>query len=190
MEAVLRQVPGLRDVTNTAALGSPELRVTIDEARAQDLGVTAAGVGQAIRASYAGGVPTKFRRADGKLIDVRVVLDERTRAQTASIVDLPIPTASGSTIRLGQVASVQSVDGPSQIERRGRQRLANLTASVAPDSTLGEVMPRAQAAISSVTLPPRSRPGASASSSPRSAPRSCWPTCSWPSCTTRSSRRS
>src|SRR5262249_10709202 len=59
VEAALRAVPGLRDVTNSSALGSPELRVTVDEARAQDAGVTTAALGQALRSAYAGGVPTK-----------------------------------------------------------------------------------------------------------------------------------
>jgi HAE1 family hydrophobic/amphiphilic exporter-1 len=153
IEAALRGVVGLRDVRNSGALGSPELRVSVDEARAQDLGVTAASLGQAIRSSYSGGVPTKFRRPDGKMIDVRVLLDEPARARTASIVDLPVPTADGGTIRLGQVASVSPVDGPAQIDRRGRQRLATIGASLDPAYTLGEVVQRAQAAVAAVTLP-------------------------------------
>lgn len=154
IEAALNGVEGLRDVSNSAALGSPELRVTLDEARAQDAGVTVAGLGQALRAAYAGGVPTRFRRPDGRQIDVRVMLDERTRAHTASIADLPVPTAAGGQVRLGQVATIERVQAPSQIDRRGRQRLATLGASIDPAHTLGEVLPKAQAAINSVPLPP------------------------------------
>ncbi|HEY3110397.1 MAG TPA: efflux RND transporter permease subunit [Chloroflexota bacterium] len=154
VQAALRDVPGLRDVTNSVSLGSPELRVTVDEARAQDAGVTVATLGQALRSAYAGGVPTKYRRADGKQIDVRVSLDERTRTEVGSIADLPVPTANGGQVRLGQIAKVEQVKSPSQIDRRGRQRLATLGASIEPGYSLGEVLPRAQAAIASVPLPP------------------------------------
>ena len=153
LEDVLRAVPGVRDITNSAALGAPELRVQLDQARAQDLGVTAAGLGQALRSAYSGTVPTKFRRADGKQIDVRVVLDERTRSLTGSIVDLTVPTSTGSSVRLGQIARVELVAGPSQIDRRGRQRVATLGAGVDPNLVLGTVVPVAQAAIATVPIP-------------------------------------
>ena len=86
---------------------------------------------------------------------MRVVLDERTRAATASIVDLPVPTASGGTVRLGQVATRPDRRRPvADRAPRPRSGWPRSRASVAPDSTLGEVMPRAQAAIASVPLPP------------------------------------
>jgi HAE1 family hydrophobic/amphiphilic exporter-1 len=154
VETALKGVPGLRDVTNSAALGSPELRVTLDERRAQDAGVTAAAIGQALRSAYAGGIPTKYRRPDGKQIDVRVQLDEQTRNDTAAIGDLTVPTSNGGSVKLSQIASIDRVQGPTQVDRRSRQRLATLGASLDPNFTLGEVLPKAQAAIASVSLPP------------------------------------
>jgi HAE1 family hydrophobic/amphiphilic exporter-1 len=154
IEAALKGVDGLRDVTNSAAIGAPELQVRIDRGRAQDLGVTAAGLGGAIRAAYAGGVATKYRRPDGRQVDVRVVLADAARTRTDAIADLPVPTASGGAVKLGQIADVQAVTGPVQIDRRNRQRLVTLGASPQPGLALGALTPRVQAAIASVLVPP------------------------------------
>jgi HAE1 family hydrophobic/amphiphilic exporter-1 len=152
MEAALRAVPGLREVTNSAAVGVPEVRIQVDRARAEDLGVSAAALGQAVRAAYGGTVATRYRRTDGREIDVRVVLDEAARGRVATVADLPLQ-AGGMTVKLGQVATIEEVAGPARIDRRDRGRVITLGANLEPDVALGTVAPRVAQVVQSVALP-------------------------------------
>jgi HAE1 family hydrophobic/amphiphilic exporter-1 len=153
MEAALRAVPGLREVNNSAAVGVPEVRIQVDRARAEDLGVSAAALGQAVRAAYGGTVATRYRRTDGREIDVRVVLDEAARGRVATVADLPLQVG-GTTVHLGQVATIEEVAGPARVDRRDRGRVITLSANLEPNVALGTVAPRVAQAVQSVALPP------------------------------------
>ncbi|MEA2641920.1 MAG: hydrophobic/amphiphilic exporter (mainly bacteria), family [Chloroflexota bacterium] len=153
VETALSGVEGLRDVTNSAAVGVPELRITVDRSRAEDLGISASSLGQTIRASYAGVVATKYRRPDGRQIDVRLLLNDEARGHSDSLASLPIQTNSGGTVRLGQVATIEQVLGPAQIDRRNRSRLASIGASLAPDAVLGQVLPQVTPALAKIQVP-------------------------------------
>jgi HAE1 family hydrophobic/amphiphilic exporter-1 len=76
--------------------------------------------------------------------------DERTRLDHLN--EIPILTPRGSTIRLGQVAQVATVTGPTQISRRDRQR--SVTVSAGLDGTpSGEVSQRVQAGLDAIKVP-------------------------------------
>jgi len=154
VDAALRRVDGLRDITNSAGIGAPELRVRIDRERAADLGVTSAAVGQALRTAYTGSVVTRFRRPDGRLIDVRLVAPSQLRDRTDLVRDLPLQTSGGGSVRLGQVATIEEVSGPSQISRRERERVINVSAGLDPAYNLGEISPVVRRAVASISAPP------------------------------------
>src|SRR5206468_1802104 len=58
----------------------------------------------------------------------------------------------GATIRLGEVASVTTVSGPTQVNRRDRQRSFTVSAGVA-DRTTGAVAADVQTAIEKINVP-------------------------------------
>ncbi|TAK20605.1 MAG: efflux RND transporter permease subunit [Chloroflexota bacterium] len=154
VQARITAIPGLRDVTNSAGLGAPELRVRVDRERASDLGVSSAALGQALRTAYTGTVATRYRQPDGRLIDVRLIQTNESRARPELVADLPVPTLSGGTIRLGQIATIEDVSGPSQFNRRGRERVITIGAGIDPSLTLGEVTPLVRSALAEIAVPP------------------------------------
>ena len=153
VESAFEASPLLRDVTNTAAAGQPELRIQVDRARAADLGISAVALGQAVRSAYSGAVATKYRQPDGRELDVRIILTESARVRPDGLIDLPIQTTNGGIVRLGQVATIVEATGPTQIDRRDRERTITVTANLQEGVSLGEATVAAQAALATVPIP-------------------------------------
>jgi HAE1 family hydrophobic/amphiphilic exporter-1 len=153
LESEMKQVPGLTGVTNSASAALPELQITVDPARASALGITPATVGGAVRTSYSGVVATKWRRSDGKQIDVRVLLSDATRSNVSSLGQVPLQTTSGQIVPLNQVATIAQVPTPNEIDRRDRQRVVTVGADIATGYIQSQVDPAVQALTKQVALP-------------------------------------
>jgi HAE1 family hydrophobic/amphiphilic exporter-1 len=153
VEEVVRGTPGTADVANSAAEGAPEMQVAIDRQRAADLGLTAAQVAQALRTGIAGTVVTQWQPSGQKGVDVRVVANEADRASVDQLRDVPLVTSRGAQVRLGQVAEITRSTGPSQIDRRDRQRVVTITSELA-GRPLGDVAGDIRRELQTVAAPP------------------------------------
>ena len=150
----LKTIPGLRDVTNSAAVGLPEIRIVVDRGRAEDLGISAQALGSAVRTAYGGVVATKYRNPTGKDLDVRLILNPAARLNAAAVGDLPIQAPGGQTVRLREVADIGQVAGPTQIERRNQRRTVTVGANLAEGVLVGSVTPSVNAAVAQFPFPP------------------------------------
>ncbi len=123
LERDLRTLQGVGNVSSTASLVRPEIIIRPDFARAADLGVSAAAIGDTVRVAtsgdYSQNLP-KFNLSE-RQIPIRVQLPNRTRADLAAIERLLIPGRHGA-VMLKQVASVEVGSGPAQIDRLDRSR--------------------------------------------------------------------
>lgn len=153
LEQQLRATPGLREVTNSAAAALPELQIQVDQGRASQVGLSTSTIGSAVRLAYSGSIATRYRRPDGKQIDVRIILPESVRAQTGALAELPLTTASGTTVRLGQVATITQVTTPSVVSRRDRRRVVNVGANLEPGVVQSAVLPGVQKVVANLQLP-------------------------------------
>ena len=153
-----RETGGLVDITNSGQAGAPEYVVTLDRAKAADLGLSAGQVAQTLRTAYAGSVATTLRRdqtsgtASG--VDVRVQLTDDTRKDITLLQQVPlISPAKGGQVYLGQIATVAPAAGPSQIQRTDRQRALTIGANIGEGLILSDVTKRVNEAIASVEVP-------------------------------------
>src|SRR5215471_6154387 len=153
LQAQMEQIPGLTGVTNSASAALPELQISVDPARASELGITAATVGGAVRTSYSGVVATKWRRSDGKQIDVRVLLTDAARNNVAALGTIPLQTTSGPIVPLNQVATITQVPTPNEIDRRDRQRVVTVGGDLATGYVQSQVDPIVQRLANQVALP-------------------------------------
>ena len=153
LEDQIKQLPGVTGVTNSAAAALPELQITVDPARASELGITPATVGSAVRTSYSGVVATKWRRSDGKQIDVRVVLTPEARSSISALGAVPLQATGGQVVPLNQVATIAQVPTPNQIDRRNRQRVVTVGADIATGYVQSQVDPAVQALTKQLALP-------------------------------------
>src|SRR5205814_2845095 len=114
---------------------------------------TAAQVAQAMRTGIQGTVATQFQPVGQKSIDVRVISNEADRASVDQLREIPLVTSKGTQVRLGQVAEIKLTTGPSQIDRRDRQRQVTVTSELV-GRPLGEVTRDVEAELAKVQMPP------------------------------------
>jgi multidrug efflux pump subunit AcrB len=153
----LRSLPGIGNVNSSASLVRPEIIVRPDFARAAELGVTAAAIGETVRVATAGDYDvnlTKLNLAD-RQVPIRVRLPDAVRADLAAIARLTVPGRNGP-VMLDNVADISLASGPAQINRLNRSR--NVTLDVELGSrTLGELNQEARALPAMRNLPPSVR---------------------------------
>jgi len=103
VKAVMRQNPNTRGVNDNWNESIKVLRLEVDQAKARALGVTSQSIAQASRTILAGTTVGQYREGD-KLIDIvlRQPLDERNAI--TDIGNAYLPTASGKSIPLTQIA--------------------------------------------------------------------------------------
>jgi len=145
----VKQAPHTSDVTSNLANASPLINVQVDPTRALLHGLTTAQVGQELRAVYSGTTVTKITLG-GTQENVDILLG--TPANTVQgMQDLLIPGATGN-VRLGDVATITQVDGPTQITHLAGVRTATVNANVT-SSNVGAVSVDVQQRINKLSLP-------------------------------------
>ncbi len=103
VKAAMRESPNTRGVNDNWNESVKVLRLEVDQSKARALGVTSQSIAQASRTILAGSTVGQFREGN-KLIDIvlRQPLDERNAI--TDIANAYLPTASGKSIPLTQIA--------------------------------------------------------------------------------------
>ncbi|MGE0329745.1 MAG: efflux RND transporter permease subunit [Ramlibacter sp.] len=119
VKAVMRQSPNTRGVNDNWNESVKVLRLEVDQAKARALGVTSQSIAQASRTILAGTSVGQYREGD-KLIDIvlRQPLDERNAI--TDVANAYLPTASGRSIPLTQIAKPVFHWEPGVMWREGR----------------------------------------------------------------------
>ena len=149
-----RAIPGLLNVDTDLRVTKPELVVTLDRDRAEDLGVPARDVATTLQTLLGGRNISRFT-SDNKLYEVILRLDPRERATPSDISGLQVRGRGGQLVDLAAVTHTQERVGPRQLNHYDRVPSFTLSASLAPGFTLGQALDSLSAAAAQV-LPPGS----------------------------------
>jgi multidrug efflux pump subunit AcrB len=141
----VRKNPAAVDVDSTLILGKPELRVLIDRERAADLGVRVTDVADTLRLFVAGMKASNYAEG-GEQYDVQVRADAQWRVDPETLAMVDVPSSKQGTVPLTSVVTFSKADGPSVIDRLGRQRQVTIGANAAPGHGESEVNAAIQAA--------------------------------------------
>jgi multidrug efflux pump len=144
-----RRVPGLLNVDTDLRVTKPELVVTLDRDRAEDLGVPARDIATTMQTLLGGRDVARFT-SDNKLYDVILRLDPAERATPSDITGLQVRGRGGALMPLDAVTRVEERIGPRQLNHYNRVRSFTLSASMAPGFTLGEALDSLNAAAAEV----------------------------------------
>ena len=147
----LKKMGGLTDLDTSLSLKKPEMQVGVDRERASDLGIPVGTVADTLRILVGGMVVSNFRDG-GEQYDVWLRAQSSNRGSASSLEALTIPSPTVGLVRLSSLAKLSPANGPSEIERLGRQRIVTVLAN--PGAiTLGEATKRAQGVIAEMDLP-------------------------------------
>jgi HAE1 family hydrophobic/amphiphilic exporter-1 len=130
---------GFTDVDSSYRGGKPQIDVTLDRERAALLGVPAGLVAGTLRAFLGGDEVGTFRDA-GDTYSIRLALPDAVRADPEALGSLTVRGASGALVELRNLTVQTPGEGPSQIDRSGRQREIMMLANLRQGMSLGEAM--------------------------------------------------
>jgi HAE1 family hydrophobic/amphiphilic exporter-1 len=142
--------PALWNVRSSFEGGPPELRVVLDRVMADGLGVDMDAVAAALQASLDGRKVTVLSTGDEEH-DVVLRTPTTRREELAGI---PVTTASGARIALGDVASFVPEPGAREVFRRDQRRVARVTARIAEGYDYPQAMAAAAAGLEEAETPP------------------------------------
>ncbi|WP_193161570.1 efflux RND transporter permease subunit [Microbulbifer hainanensis] len=143
----VRENPAVANVHLDWEEPSKTVHLNVDQARARALGVTSADLSRALRSSLSGVTVSQYRE-DNELIDVQVRGDERERHALGQLGNLSVQTASGRSVPLNQVATLEYGFEEGVIWHRNRLPTVTVRADIygeqQPSTVVNEIWPHLQ----------------------------------------------
>jgi hydrophobe/amphiphile efflux-1 (HAE1) family protein len=142
----MRTLKELREPRINGDMARPELVLHPRLDVAAQLGITVEAISETVRLATLGDISqndAKFSLSD-RQIPIRVSLIESARSDLATIENLPVRTASGSTVPLKTVADISFGQGPSKVRRYNQNRRISLEADL-NNTQLGDAMNKIRA---------------------------------------------
>jgi HAE1 family hydrophobic/amphiphilic exporter-1 len=131
MQAFLRTLPGVFNIEDSMPDGPREIRLVMDEERANRHGLRFQDLATALRSANDGTVASSFRDpTSDEDRDIRVMLDQRDRGDIAEILQAEVRTPSGQLVRLGDVADLAVARGMLMLTHYDAQRTVTVYADV------------------------------------------------------------
>ncbi|MGD8495872.1 MAG: efflux RND transporter permease subunit, partial [Gemmatimonadales bacterium] len=134
-----RQVPGLVNVDTDLKVNKPELVVTYDRDRAEDLGVAVADVSSTLQTMLGGRRVGTFTR-ESKLYYVLLQLEQQDRATPADMTNLYVRGSGDQPVKLDALASIEETVGPTRLNHFDRVRSFTLSAGLQEGFPLGAAL--------------------------------------------------
>jgi HAE1 family hydrophobic/amphiphilic exporter-1 len=147
----VREIPGVVDVDTNFEATQPELRITVDRARAADLGVNIDTLANDLRTLVGGEEVSEYKDGDDQF-KVLLRLDEPYR-NIETLSSLMIAAGPGKTVKVSDVAQLHRDYGPASIDRYNRQRQISVNANL-QGAPLGEVLTAARVKVDELNLKP------------------------------------
>ena len=139
VEKDLRTIPGLGSIASSASLIRSEIAVRPDFARAADLGVTSASIGETLRIATVGDYDASLSKLNlsQRQVPIVVKLEDAARKDLDVLGRLAVPGVKGP-VMLSQVATLEMTGGPAVIDRLNRARNVNFEVELS-GAPLGDV---------------------------------------------------
>ena len=139
LEAKMRTLPGLIDVTSDLQIKNPQVNVEINRDKAATLGVTAQQVEDALYYAY-GSRQISTIYAPNNEYDVIMELEPRYQMDPAALQWLYIRSSKGQLVPLDAVASLTRNLGPLTINHSGQLPAVTISFNLKPGAALGDAV--------------------------------------------------
>jgi len=139
IEAKLRELPNVQDVTSDLQISNPQVNIGIDRDKASALGVTAQQVEDALYTAYGSRqISTIF--APNNQYQVIMELDPRYQLDPNALSMLYIRSSTGRLVPLNAVAHITKGVGPLTVNHLGQIPSVTLSFNLRPGVSLGEAV--------------------------------------------------
>ncbi|MEX3772977.1 efflux RND transporter permease subunit [Pseudomonas sp. MYb118] len=145
------EAPELGPLFSTYTVNVPQLKVDIDRARAQQLGVDTPAVLNTLQAFLGSYYVNDFNFL-GRVYQVRMQADSEFRSKPDDIGQLHVRSESGQMVPIASVATISQTYGPDQVVRYNGFTAADVSGSPAPGYSSDQAMATIQR-IAAQTLP-------------------------------------
>ncbi|MEZ5740187.1 MAG: efflux RND transporter permease subunit [Burkholderiaceae bacterium] len=129
----------MQGIDTDLKLNKPEFRVRIDRDRAADAGVAVDAVGKALETMLGGRRVTRFKQ-NNEEYNVIVQLEPGERTSPEVIESIFVRGREGVMVPLSALVSVNQSIGARELNHFGQRRAITITASLAPNVSMGEAM--------------------------------------------------
>ncbi len=146
-------IEGVADLSLEANVGKPQIRIQVNRPQLARYGMNADDVLTVVRTGI-GNEPVSTMIDGVKRFDITVRIDDASKATVQDIEQIPLQTADGTLISLGQVADVSVTEGYSFVRREQLQRYAVIQMDVRGRDVDGFVQEANEAIREQVSLPP------------------------------------
>jgi len=149
--SVMKHVPGVTDLGVLRNIGQPELSLVLDEQKMAMYGVTTADANSVIEMAIGGKSASIFYQEERKF-DIRVRYPEEYRNNETVIGNLRVPTIHGAQVRLKDIATIKTLNGPAFIYRDKNMRFIAIKFSIR-DRDMGSTIAEAQEQVAKSIKP-------------------------------------
>jgi multidrug efflux pump subunit AcrB len=129
IRAIVRRIPGARDIVDDDQPGRAELRLALDREAVVRSGLDAATVARLVRLQVDGEIVQTLRDR-GEKVEVRVAAIERPRADIAALLDEAVALPGGGTTTLGALLEMEPTTSKGNIKRYNFRRTITVEANL------------------------------------------------------------
>ena len=148
VKAIMRASPSTRGVNDNWNESIKVARLDVDQAKARALGVSSASIAYAAKTALTGSTVGQYREGD-KLIDIVLRQPASEREAVSDLANAYVPTASGKSIPLTQIARPVMAWEPGVMWREGREYAITVQADIASNlqgaTVTSELLPHIEA---------------------------------------------
>ncbi|MGA2448072.1 MAG: CusA/CzcA family heavy metal efflux RND transporter [Polyangiaceae bacterium] len=120
---VLRDVRGITDLGLFKSLGQPNIKITPDRSKLARYGLNTGDVNAVVQSALGGNAIVQVYEGE-KVFDLTVRWLPQYRSSLEAIREITVSTPDGTYIPLGQIATIEQVEGPTSVYREDGQRYA------------------------------------------------------------------
>jgi HAE1 family hydrophobic/amphiphilic exporter-1 len=139
LEAKLRELPQLQDVTSDLQIKNPQVNVEIDRDKASSLGVTAEQIEGALGAAY-GSLQVSTIYAPTNQYQVITEVEPQYQRDPSALSMLYIRSSSGALVPLNTVTKLSQDVGPLSVNHQGQLPAVTISFNLKPGVSLGNAV--------------------------------------------------
>jgi len=152
LEARMRALPGLMDVTTDLQLKNPEVTVDIDRDRAVMMGLSVEQIQDALYTAYGSRQISSIYAANDEYQVILEVKPEYSRSMDALAL-LHVRATSGQLVPLAAVTRLRQTVGPAAVNHMGQLPAVTISFNLRPGTSLGQAVNQI-GEITRASLPP------------------------------------